>query len=79
MSNNKRFDDYEVDCNTCGNYWNDTCDGVPIDKKRNCNSYIATRTTDIPKQIEKLKNSIKWLAIAVSLLGLGLLLQGIKL
>ena len=79
MATSKIFDDYEVNCNECKNYWDSSCDGVPITKRRNCTSYIATRTVDIPKQIEKLKKSIKWLAIAVCLLGLGLLLQGIKL
>ena len=54
----KVFDDYEVNCNECQSYWDSSCDGVPLDKKRNCTSFIATRTTDIPKQIAQLKHEV---------------------
>lgn len=55
---NQIFDDYEVDCNECANYWNDSCDGVPINKKRNCTSFVATRTSDIPQQIKQLQRNV---------------------
>lgn len=60
MSNtNKIFEEYEVDCNNCSNYWDSKCDGVPVNLKRNCSSFIATRTYDIPKQINTLYNALK--------------------
>jgi hypothetical protein len=65
----KIFDDYDVDCNECTHYWDSSCDGVPIDKKRNCTSYKATRTVDIPMQIKKLVKRIDRLkALVITLL-----------
>jgi hypothetical protein len=58
-TNNQIFDNYEVNCNDCGHYWNDSCDGVPLNQKRNCTSFIATKTTDIPKQIKQLKTDLR--------------------
>lgn len=57
----KVFDDYiPVDCNDCQHYWNDTCDGVQsADREVPCTSYIATRTSDIPKRIERLEKNVK--------------------
>ena len=56
----KIFDDFpQADCHTCHNYWYDQCDGVPVNLKRNCSSFIATRTYDIPKQINTLYNALK--------------------
>mgnify|MGYP003418624221 CR=1 FL=1 len=75
----KIFDDYQVDCNECKKYWDSSCDGVPINKKRNCTSFEATRTTDIPKQIERLNKSIKHLWLVISVLGIGLLLIGVNI
>ena len=54
----KVFDDYEVNCNECEHYWDSSCGGVPINEKRNCTSYKATRTVDIPKQITQLKHEV---------------------
>ena len=65
QSSSKIFDNYEVECNDCQHYWDNSCDGVPIDKKRNCTSFIATRTTDIPMQIKSLVNRIDKLKVAV--------------
>lgn len=56
--NTNIFDNYEVDCNGCECYWDNSCDGVPLDKKRNCTSYTATRTTDIPMRIADLKHEL---------------------
>ena len=75
----KIFDDYQVDCNECKKYWDSSCDGVPINKKRSCTSFEATRTTDIPKQIEKLNKSIKHLWLVISVLGIGLLVIGVNI
>ena len=75
----KVFDDYQVDCNECQHYWTDNCDSVPVGKTKQCKSFIATRTTDIPKQIGKLKNELLVQRIAIIVLGIGLLLIGIKL
>ena len=57
----KMFDDYiPVDCNDCQHYWNDACDGVQAaDREVPCTSYIATRTSDIPKRIERLEKNVK--------------------
>lgn len=44
---NKVFDDYEVDCNTCEAYWDNQCDGVKVGTTRNCSSYKATRKIDV--------------------------------
>ena len=76
MNDNKIFDNYEVECNECQHYWTDSCDGVPISQKRNCTSFVATRTTDIPMQIkilgercDKLKLAIIGVAILDVILG----------
>lgn len=57
----KMFDDYiPVDCNDCQHYWNDACDGVQAaDREVPCTSYIATRTSDIPKRIERLEEDVE--------------------
>lgn len=78
QQNPKRFDDYEVDCNECQYYWLDTCDGVPIEKKRNCTSFKAARTYDIPEQIKQLREELRALertvngfAVLIVLLAIG--------
>ena len=78
----KVFEDFpQADCNTCRSYMLDQCDGVPIGESRKCTAYEATRHTDIPMQIEKLKSDMKTqyllnilLSVAVCLLALGQLL-----
>ena len=64
----KVFDDYEVNCNECSNYWNDTCSGVPINKKRNCTAYVATKASDIPKQIQQLKRDVVYAKVMIVIL-----------
>ncbi len=49
------FDESYVDCNTCTHYWDDSCNGVPNATERPCTAYKATRQTDIPLQVEKLR------------------------
>ena len=78
----KIFDNYEVECNECQHYWRDTCDGVPIEKKRNCTSYTATRTSDIPEQIKQLREAVntverinRWIGIALIFYGIGVILH----
>lgn len=58
-TNTKIFDDYEVDCNECTHYWDSSCDGVPVNIRKDCSSFIATRTYDIPNQIKSLYTSLK--------------------
>lgn len=57
----KIFDEFNVDCLDCREYWADTCDGVPKGEIRPCTSFRATRSVDIPEQIKALKNEIKGL------------------
>jgi hypothetical protein len=74
----KRFDDwYEVDCNECARYWDSSCDGVKTSikgSKMPCNSFLATRSVIIPKEIERLKRAIK---LILGLFGFSLVLIGI--
>lgn len=61
----KRFDNWlQVDCNECGRYWDNTCDGVKCDTNsdkglqgstRLCNSYLPVRKVVIPAQIKALE------------------------
>ena len=66
------FDDWKevVDCNECQHYYNDTCDGVPKGTKRNCQSFLATRSVVIPNQIKELKRANKRLWWAMFFLAL---------
>lgn len=75
MSN--KFDEWDdlKDCNTCDNYWNDTCDGVPEEQKRNCQSYVATRKVVIPKQIEELQKDVGRVTKSTIILALAVLLH----
>jgi hypothetical protein len=75
----KIFDDYQVDCNECKKYWDSSCDGVPISKKRNCTAYEATRTVDIPKRIDDLWECIKLTWITMLGLAVGFALVVINL
>lgn len=55
---NKRFDDYDVECNDCAHYWDDSCSGTQVGTTKACRDYKATRTVDIPKQIKQLEKRI---------------------
>lgn len=72
---NSRFDDWDdlVDCNKCQRYYDDTCDGTKVGYKKKCNSYVATRSSDLPARIGKLEkrvrdNEILWSILTISLL-----------
>lgn len=54
----KRFDDYNVECNDCAHYWDDSCSGAQVGTTKACRDYKATRTVDIPKQIKQLEKRI---------------------
>lgn len=54
----KRFDDYNVECNDCAHYWDDSCSGAQVGMTKACRDYKATRTVDIPKQIKQLEKRI---------------------
>lgn len=58
---NKKFDDW-VDvneCNECGHYWSDACDGTPLGLERPCRVFKATRKMDIPEQLRKVREEVK--------------------
>lgn len=67
----KRFDEWEVDCNTCERYWLNQCDGAKCGskaKKQPCNSYLASRKVVIPQQIKSLERAVFKLKIAIAAL-----------
>lgn len=64
----KFFDEYYVDCVECQHYWNDSCDGVPDATERQCTSFVATLSINVPKQIKALKLQNKWLVRFVVIL-----------
>lgn len=63
----KKFDDWKdvVDCNDCGHYWDNSCDGVKTGSSKPCTAFIATRSVVLPSKIKRLESAIKWLKIAV--------------
>lgn len=65
MDKPKIFDDFPtVDCNECERWWTNQCDGAKSSSKGSkmpCNSFLATRSVVIPKEIERLKRAFKWL------------------
>lgn len=85
MADAKRFDDYKpVDCNECGRYWDNSCDGVKCktnsDKDstgstRLCNSFLPTRSVVIPAQIKSLETSVGSLRVSLILLSVTMLLH----
>lgn len=74
----KVFDEYpQKDCNTCRSYMLDQCDGVPVGESRKCTAYEATRASDLPMQIEKLKSDMKTLNLLNILLAVAVFLQAL--
>lgn len=69
----KRFSEWvEVDCNECQRYWDNSCDGCKDalkGSKTPCNSFLATRSVIIPKEIEALKIDILRLKTAIIIFG----------
>lgn len=74
-----RFDDWEVDCGDCQHYWDDSCIGVPIEQKRNCTAFVATKKVDIPVRIERIESEVRGLRVAIGILGTWLLVTWIML
>lgn len=72
MSDKKRiFDEWEeVDCNNCESYWINQCNGVGEAQERPCTAFKATRSVVIPQQIKWLKTRLKWLYVALGLMGI---------
>lgn len=65
------FDNWEqVDCNECSHYWDSSCDGVPQDSRKVCNSFLATRSVTIPAKIKSLEKDVKWLTKVCSILAI---------
>jgi len=60
----KRFDDWEVDCNECSHYWDNSCDGASKGSRIDCNSFLATRSIVIPERLNYLEKRVKWLELA---------------
>lgn len=75
--NDKIFDEWNelVDCNECQKYWLDQCDGVPIDDARRCNSYVAVRSSEIPKVIDELQFQTKIHELLILLLAVSFLIH----
>jgi hypothetical protein len=75
----KLFEFPEVDCNDCKHYWDDSCSGAFVNgSERVCTAFKATRHTDIPLQINRLKSAFKWLTGAFVILTI-ILLGGLVL
>ena len=74
------FDDWsEVkDCNGCEHYWNKLCDGTKIGSEKRCTAFKATRKVDIPEEIKALRKDVKWLNVAVILLGVAQILESLE-
>lgn len=73
---NKRFEDWaEVDCEDCECWWLNQCNGVQKAQKRSCTAFKATRRTDIPQEIKRLKTRLKSLTRALMLLAIAVLVH----
>ena len=70
MSENqsKVFSEWDVDCNDCKHYWDDSCDACSEGSRRLCNSFVATRRVVLPAKIERLESAIRSLRIDVAIL-----------
>lgn len=71
----KRFDNWDVDCNECANYWTNSCDGVSKGVKKPCNSFLAQRSISIPSEIKSLRSALKWLTVAFIIMSIILLIH----
>ena len=56
MSDGKRFELPTVDCNTCQQYYQSTCDGARLDNDRKCRNYIATRQIDVESTLKEINS-----------------------
>lgn len=59
------FEDWEVDCNDCAHYWDNSCDALSEGSRRLCNSFSATRRVILPLQIERLEKAVRGLRIGL--------------
>ena len=74
-SESNRFDDWTyADCNTCGHYYTDACDGVKVGTTRKCTSYVATRGKDLPRMIGKVQAQLRWCYFGLGVLALAMIL-----
>lgn len=64
-----RFEEWKVDCNECGRYYDSTCDGVRQGSARECRSYVATRGVSFASHIKDLEDKVQGLTIALCLVG----------
>jgi hypothetical protein len=69
LSEPKRFEEWEVDCNDCARYWDSSCDGVQAHSKP-CNSFQATRSVILPAELDALRDALTGLTTAVAFIGL---------
>ena len=54
----KIFDTYEVHCEECQHYWDDSCEGTRVGSYKPCTAFVATKRIDLPSRVQKLE---KWL------------------
>ena len=72
----KRFEGWErIDCNDCGHYWLNQCDGVKKEAEKPCNSFLATRKVVVPEQLNQLEKRVKRLSISMILTSVALILH----
>jgi hypothetical protein len=62
------FEEWDVDCNDCKHYWDDTCDACSEGSRKLCNSFVATRRVVLPAKIERLESAVRGLKTCVILL-----------
>lgn len=63
------FEEWDVDCNDCKHYWDDTCDACSEGSRRLCNSFVATRRVVLPAKIERLEMAVRSLRIGLYVVG----------
>lgn len=77
MGETKRFDDFTfstVDCNNCESWWLNQCDGANKGSQKLCTAFVAVRRVNIPSEIERLRERVKWLEWVV---GIGYIIIGL--
>lgn len=74
-----KFDNWSdvKDCNDCEHYWNKLCDGVPEGSERRCTAFKATRSVEIPAEIDALKERLKWLSVSQILCAITLIVHAL--
>lgn len=60
----KKFEFYiPAKCNDCAHYWDSSCDGS--EQEIECRSFVAKRSVDVTKRLEKLEREILLLKLGV--------------